>query len=234
MAARRENLSYRSIKKIVLDRIQNRTWAPDSLLPSEVELASEFSSTRTTVNRALRELAEEGYIERKRKAGTRVLQSPVRRAQFEIPLVRDEIIASGAAYKYSLVERTVQRAPEWLVARLNLAGAQSVLHVKCIHYSDNTPFQYEDRWIVTASVKDVLEADFSKVSPGEWLVETVPFTDMRLSFMATKADRKMADFLDTTIDDPVFTVERATWLRGEPITLAKMYFGSGYQMTTYL
>jgi len=234
MAASRENMSYRDIKQVVLDRIQTRIWAPDSLLPSETELAEEFSSTRTTVNRALRELAEEGFLERKRKAGTRVLNSPVRKAQFAIPLVRDEIAGTGALYRYSLVERRVMAAPDWLAARLELPQGQEVLHIRCMHYADNAPFQYEVRWVVPDSVPEVLDADFSQSGPNDWLVQKVPFTNLELSFMATKADQAVSEFLDAPAGDPVFTTERITWLRGQPVTLAKLFFAPGYKMTTQL
>ena len=66
MSRQKDNKSFRDIKAIVLERIQSGTWAPDAILPSESALVTEFDSTRTTVNRALRELAEEGYLERKR------------------------------------------------------------------------------------------------------------------------------------------------------------------------
>lgn len=234
MVIHRENMSYRDIKKIVLDRIQNRIWMPDSVLPNETDLAEEFSSSRTTVNRALRELAEEGYLERKRKAGTRVLSSPIRKAQFSIPLVRDEITETGATYRYSLVERSVLSAPPWLSARLNLGHEQNVLHLRCMHYADNVPFQFENRWIVPDCIPDVLDADFTQSGPNDWLVQKVPFTNLELSFMATRADQTIAEFLDTPPGDPIFTAERITWLRSAPVTLAKLFFAPGYRMTTHL
>lgn len=234
MAAPRRNMSYRDIKKVVLDRIQTRIWAPDSLLPSETDLAGEFSSTRTTVNRALRELAEEGYLERKRKAGTRVLNAPVRKAQFSIPLIRDEITGTGAAYRYSLVERRILPAPAWLSARLDLGQQQKVLYLRCMHYADNAPFQYEMRWIVTDSIPGVLEADFSQSGPNDWLVQKVPFTNLELSFLAAKADQTISEFLDAPLGDPVFAAERITWLRSKPVTLARLFFAPGYKMTTRL
>ncbi|NSY38116.1 UTRA domain-containing protein [Leisingera sp. ANG59] len=227
-------MSYRDIKQVVLDRIHNKIWAPDSLLPSETDLAEEFSSTRTTVNRALRELAEEGYLERKRKAGTRVLNAPVRKAQFSIPLVRDEITETGSEYRYALVERAVMPAPAWLSARMNIPQGRDVLHLRCMHYADNAPFQYEVRWIVPDSIPEVLTADFSRSGPNDWLVQKVPFTNLELSFLATKADQAVAEFLDTQAGDPIFTAERITWLRGQPVTLAKLFFAPGYRMTTHL
>ena len=48
------------------------------------ELAAEFGCARSTVNRALRELAEAGFLERRRKAGTRISPDPVRKATLKI------------------------------------------------------------------------------------------------------------------------------------------------------
>lgn len=227
-----ETTSYREIKETVLARIRSGRWRPDSLLPNEQDLAVEFSCTRTTVNRALRELAEEGYLERRRKAGTRVLSAPQRQARFTIPMVRDEVEALGGTYRYALVSSEVTNAPDWLRARLALKPDQSVMQVRCMHFNGNTPFQYEDRWIVIDSVPQVAEADFAAIGPNEWLIQTVPFTNVELSFLASRADETVAGFLDVPVGEPVFTGERITWLEGQPVTFAKMYFAAGYRMTT--
>ncbi len=229
-----ETTSFRDIKRTVLERIRSGEWRPDSLLPNEQELAVEFSCTRTTVNRALRELAEEGYLERRRKAGTRVLSAPQRQARFTIPLVRDEVEALGGSYRYALVSSELLPAPEWLSARLVLGEKQQVMHVRCMHYSGNTPFQYEVRWIVVDSVPEVKQADFSKIGPNDWLVQTIPFTNVELAFLASRADATLAGFLDVPEGEPVFTAERITWLQGQPVTFAKFYFAAGYRMTTQI
>jgi GntR family histidine utilization transcriptional repressor len=101
-----------------------------------------------------------------------------------------------------------------------------------MHFNGNTPFQYEDRWIVIDSVPQVLNADFASIGPNEWLIQTVPFTNVELSFLASRADDSVAAFLDLPIGEPVFTGERITWLEGQPVTFAKMYFAAGYRMTT--
>ena len=58
-------MGFREIKGEILRRIQHREWPPGALVPGEVELAEEFGCARATVNRAMRELVEEGMIERK-------------------------------------------------------------------------------------------------------------------------------------------------------------------------
>ncbi|MBE9477311.1 MAG: GntR family transcriptional regulator, partial [Proteobacteria bacterium] len=95
--------SYSDIKKTVLARIRDHTWPPGSIIPGEVELSEEFGCARATVNRAMRELAEDGILDRKRKAGTRVNKFPIRHAKFAIPLIRTEITSTGAAYRYTLI-----------------------------------------------------------------------------------------------------------------------------------
>lgn len=229
-----EKTTFRDVKQTVLDRIRNKTWAPGTTIPSEIDLAGEFGCARATVNRAMRELADEGILDRKRKAGTRVNAAPIRNAKFAIPLVRIEVEATGATYRYVLVNQETQTAPDWLRARLDLPPNSRVVHLKCMHYADNTPFQFEDRWINIAAVPQVEQADFSDIGPNEWLLDQMPFTDVELSFSANAADAELAQFLSITPGYPTFTAERTTWLNNTPVTFAHMSFGRGYRMTTRL
>ena len=124
--------SYHAVKADLLGRIARGQWGPGALLPGEVELARGYGCARATVNRAMRELAEEGVVERRRKAGTRVRASPRRRARLDIPLVRQEVEERGAAYGYALLSRELVEAPgAWLRgaarARAGRGGAAAAL-----------------------------------------------------------------------------------------------------------
>ena len=61
--------NWQSVHDEVLRRIHTRQWKPGDLIPKEVELAEQLGCARATVNRALRELATEGFLDRRRKAG---------------------------------------------------------------------------------------------------------------------------------------------------------------------
>ncbi|MGE4610173.1 MAG: GntR family transcriptional regulator [Paracoccaceae bacterium] len=229
-----EKTTFRDVKQSVLDRIRDKTWAPGTIIPTEIDLAEEFGCARATVNRAMRELADEGILDRKRKAGTRINAAPIRKAKFAIPLVRVEIEVTGATYRYVLVNEKTQTAPDWLRARLNLPNNSRVVHLKCMHYADNSPFQFEDRWINIAAVPQVEQADFSGTGPNEWLLDQIPFTDVEISFSAGAATIELAEFLSIEPGEPTFTAERTTWLSGTPVTFAKMSFGRGYRLTTHI
>lgn len=224
--------TYREVKADILSKITKGHWAPGSLIPNEVELAESYGCARATVNRAMRELADDGLIERRRKAGTRVRSSPVRQARFDIPLVRREIEDKGAEYRYSLASRSIEGAPDWLRARLQLEAGAEALHLVCMHYADGDPFQHEDRWINLGALPQAADADFTQTGPNEWLVATIPFSTAEISFSATLADRALAEYLACDTGAPLFTVERATWFEGDANTFVRLTYRPGHRMTT--
>jgi len=89
--------TYREVKAEILARIRNRDWKPGEIIPGEVQLARQYGCARTTVNRALRELAEAGFVERKRRVGTCVLGGNAQEARFAIPPIRRDIELTGAS-----------------------------------------------------------------------------------------------------------------------------------------
>lgn len=224
--------TFRDIKDDILSRITRGDWKPGTLLPNEQDLSETYGCARATVNRAMRELAEDGIIERKRKAGTRVRLSPLRQARIDIPLVRREIEEQGASYRYALIRRTVLPAPDWLRARLGVAAEAEVLHLTCLHFADGLAYQFEDRWINLPVLPAAREVDFARVGPNEWLVATIPFSAVEVSFSASLADRRIAENLGCAAGDALFLAERSTWWQGEAVTYVRLHYQRGYRMTT--
>ena len=224
--------SYRQIKDDVRSKVANGTWGLGQELPKEQDMATAYGCARATVNRALRELAEEGILERKRKSGTRVRQAPVRQARFDIPLVRREIEALGERYGYKLLHREEGVTPGWLSARMRLETPAPVLHLRCLHYAGDAPYQVEERWINLDTLPGAATADFTSSGPNEWLIAAIPFSDVEISFSATSADADLARDLSCAVGDPLFQGERSTWFNGKPVTYVRMVFRRGHRMTT--
>ena len=227
-----EKTTFRDVMAEILHRITEGPWGPGTLLPGEVELAEEFRCSRTTMNRALREVTELGFLDRKRKAGTRVRMAPIRQARFEMPIVRTEVEKTGATYRYRLVSREIRVAPDWLRTRMNLPPGGKVVHLVCLHFASGEAFQLEDRWINATALPQAVEQDFSEIGPNEWLIATVPFSEVEVSFLASAADVNIVTHLDHRPGEPVFCVERATWWQNAAITFVTLSHRRGYRMTT--
>ncbi|MCK0151727.1 GntR family transcriptional regulator [Marivita sp. S6314] len=224
--------TYREVKADILRQITQGELAPGSILPNEVDLAASYGCARATVNRAMRELADDGLIERRRKAGSRVRRNPLRQAKFNIPLVQQEVEEQGSVYRYALVSRDIAPASDRLRARLGLQSSDRLLHLICMHYADDAPYQYENRWINLAATPDAETFDFSQTGPNEWLVKQVPFTDVQISFRAIQADAVYAEHLDCARGDALFQVERTTRQDDEPVTFVQLTYRQGHRLTT--
>ncbi len=226
------SVTFRDVKADLLRKITLGELAPGSNVPNEIDLAADYGCARATVNRAMRELVDDGFIERRRKAGTRVRMVPVRSARFSIPLVREEIESQGVEYGYSLVARTVTKPPDWLAVQLSLAANESVLHLICMHYADGEPYQHEDRWISLLVNPNAESTDFTVIGPNEWLVKVIPFSNAEISFHAVQADSELARHLGCKVGDALFQTERSTWWKGDAITFVRLTHRPMHRITT--
>lgn len=222
--------TYRVVKREILRRIDHREWKRGAKIPNELELAAEFGCSRGTVNRALRELADAGVVERKRRAGTRVAEDPRRRMEVDIPIVRIQVENRGAVYRYRLLSRDVEEAPEAIRARLGLAEGTEMLHLRCLHFADQRPFQYEDRWIHPRTVPGVLDADLDIMGPNEWLVREASYSLGEVSLTAVAAEGDEAELLAAPAGSPVIVLERATWLNDQPVTHVRLVHAPGHSL----
>ena len=222
--------TWAAIRAEVLARIRDRRWPPGTMIPNEADLAREFGCARATVNRALRDLAEAGVLDRRRKAGTRVAAAPVRRAVLSIPLIRDEVAALGQPYGYALLSRSLALPPPPIRAALALPPGSEALHVRALHLAGATPFALEDRWINPAAAPGVVDADFTALSANEWLVRHAPFTEGRLSFSAITADAATAAQLACPPGTALFRLDRSTLDVTRPVTVAQITYRPGYRL----
>lgn len=223
--------SYKDLKELVLRRISAGEWPLGTRLPGEEDLARHFGCARTTVNRALRELAEEGYLERRRKSGTMVKAQPERHAKFAIPVTRREVERTGQSYGYRLLDRRVTASATGPLGPDHLVGAE-LLFVECLHTADEQPFQHERRWINLKALPDAVDVDFSARSPNEWLTEEVPFSEVEIAFSAVVGPPDIREALGAAGDAPLFLIERATWFGGAPVTHVLLHHAPGYKITT--
>lgn len=224
--------SWRGIHVELLRRINQREWPLGSIVPNEADLAAEFGCARTTVNRAMRELAEAGLIDRKRKAGTRVALHPISRVVLDIPIIRLEVEQRNAQWRYGLVAQKLHPAPAGVTSRLGLPLDTPLLHVTGLHFADNHPFLHEDRWINPSAVPGVETVDFATVSANEWLIQNAHYTAGDIAFSAANADKALAELLDSTAGVALFVVDRITWDRDVPVTAVRLSYAPGYRMNT--
>jgi len=223
-------VTWQSVRAEALRRISAREWEPGGQIPHEADLAAEFGCARATVNRALRDLAASGYLDRRRKGGTRVPLTPVRKATFAISIIRQDVEGRGQDYGYRLLSDTNVVSPPPIRAALKLAAPMPLRALEALHLADGKPFCLERRWINPAFAGP--EVRFDTLSANEWLVRNLAFSGGDFSFYATLADAELAGMLACTPGAALFAADRTTFSDARPITAVTLTYAPGYRMTT--
>jgi GntR family transcriptional regulator, histidine utilization repressor len=220
---------WEGVRAEVLRRIRARDWPPGALIPGEEALAEEFGVARATVNRALTALAEAGVIERKKRAGTRVAELPVRRARLEIPVIRLDVLGRGLAYDFKLLADRLAPAPIPVSARLGLPEATPMRYIETLHLAGGRPFVLETRWLNPAVLPD-RPPDFASVSVNEWLVTHVSLVSGDIAFVAEPASAREAEVMGVAPGAALLVAERTTHGIEGPVTLVRLAHAPGHRV----
>ncbi|MCZ0963559.1 GntR family transcriptional regulator [Paracoccus benzoatiresistens] len=212
-------------------RILDREWRQGDRIPDEADLAVEFGAARATVNKALQVLADEGLLDRRRRAGTRVAVDPVRKATLTIPIVREQIESAGMAYSHRILALRRSSLPEAAARRMGVKTGTAMTHVRAVHYGDGIPFQYEDRWINPQAVQGMDGVDFRHVNANEWLVRNAPYSRAEVTFSAANADARDARMLQAQPGQALLILHRTTWNDAHPITTVRIACTPGHQIS---
>lgn len=220
---------WETIRAEVLRRIRARDWPPGALIPGEEALSQEFGVARATVNRALRDLAEAGVIERKKRAGTRVAELPVRRARLEIPVIRLDVLGRGLAYGFDVLADRLAPAPVPVTARLGLPEGQPMRYLETLHLAGGRPFVFETRWLNPACLPDPAP-DFRDISANEWLVTQVSLVSGDIAFTAEPAGPREAEVLGIAPGTALLVAERTTHGTSGPVTFVRLAHAPGHRV----
>ena len=213
-------------------RIVEREWRQGDRIPDEADLAIEFDAARATVNKALQLLANEGLLDRRRRAGTRVTINPVRKATVTISIVREQVEQAGMVYSHRVLAQRHSPLPAAIATRLGLPKGEMLIHMRAMHYGDGRPFQLEDRWINPRATPGLENADFRQLNANEWLVRNAPYSRAELTFSAENANQRDAEWLETEPGQALLIMRRTTWNDLGPITTVRVAFQPGHRVGT--
>ncbi|EKV32800.1 Histidine utilization repressor [Caenispirillum salinarum AK4] len=224
---------YRQIKETLRNRILSGEWPEGFQLPSENQLLKEFSVSRMTVHRALRELTDEGVLTRVQGVGTFVAERAASAEILELRPVSDEIAARGNRHscRVDLLEEATADAR--LARSFNLPAGARLFHSVVVHYENEVPLQYEDRWVNPNIAPRYLEQDFRSKTPTEYLTDLERTPEVEHMIEAALPGATAARLLNIPESEPCLRLTRRTWVRGHVVTLALLVHpGTRYRLGT--
>jgi GntR family transcriptional regulator len=192
-------------------RIAAREIGPRGALPSELDLAREYGTSRVTVRRALDQLRREGLVTSRRGAGWFVAVDPVRQPLGRVTTVEAALEAAGARPERRVLGFRFVTAPAAVVNALRIADHDEVLQVERVNLADDDPFALVTVWVRGDLGADVSRADVER-SP---FYDLLPLRGLELGtahqiITAEIADATTAAHLACEVGDPLLVVRRTT------------------------
>lgn len=212
----------RRIKDYILTRIADGDWKTGDRIPSENKLAEEFSASRMTVNRAIRELAVEGRLARVQGLGTFVAETAPLAPLFEVRSIASEIGTRGGVHDCEVIEVAARAATAEVASRLDLPEGSRVYSLVALHRCDGRPLQLERRLVNPDLAGDFLHQDFTKITGSDYLLRNVPFTEVEHQVDAIRPAPEVARLLELAPDEPCLRLVRITWSGERRITHAEL------------
>jgi GntR family histidine utilization transcriptional repressor len=227
-----EKPRYQQLKDLIIQRISSGDLRPNDRVPSENELVQAQSVSRMTANRALRELNDEGYVNRIAGRGTFVSDFRSQSHVLEVQNIADEIADRGHAHTCEVLRQSRQHARGEVAKALHVEQGVDIFHLTLVHFENGLPIQVEDRHVVADFAPACLEQNFQRVTPSAYLTSIAPLQEAEQVVRAQVPNAAVREHLKMEEGEPSLVVIRRTWSKARPVTFARLHHpGSRYELT---
>ncbi|HEY8049918.1 MAG TPA: histidine utilization repressor [Ramlibacter sp.] len=220
---------YEQVKAWIRGHIASGQWRPGDVVPSEAALMQTFGVSRMTVNRALRELAGEGFVDRVQGSGTRVAALHRISSRLTIRDIHEEVAERGHVHTARVLQAAREKATADVAKALGLRKGAAVFHTVLVHMENGVPIQYEDRHVNPVAAPRYLDTDFTQVSPTLHLLRHAPLTEASYSIEACLPSAGEAAQLGIKRTEPCLVMRRRTVSGANVASVARLvYPGTRY------
>ena len=215
---------YQRIKTYIIARITSGQLQTGARVPSENELADHFQISRMTANRALRELARDGYVKRIPGIGTFVREPTPQGSLLEIKDIAEEISARGHTHQARVIAAGFVAADAELARAFAGPPGMRLYHLRIVHMENTAPVQLETRFVNPDAVPDISRQDFSRQTTTAYLLSVVPVDELEHTVEAVLAEAEDASLLAIAADEPCLSLHRRSWSQARVVTVATLLY----------
>ena len=217
---------FEEIKNSIKKQIEDKVYKVGDKIPTEMELAKTFSTSRQTVNKALRDLVLDDIIERFPRSGSFVKTAVAQTSILDLRNIADEIVERGNNYSNKIVCLNIIKADERVAKVLHVVKDEEIYISQMIHYENGIPVRFDTRYVKPFCAKKYINQNFKEITPGEYLKKTCPPQKVDNSIEALMADEEIQNYLDISRSEPCLKISRVVTSKGEIASYSKLYYPS--------
>jgi GntR family transcriptional regulator len=194
---------YVQLTDRIKEKIQQKTWKPGCRIPGEMELCDEYGISRTVVRQALRELALDGLIVRRKGKGTFVAE----------PKVSEGLAQKLTGFYQDMMERGLRSSTQVLYQRvvpctekvaefLHIPAGTKVININRLRFVEDTPIQLVDSFVPFDLCPRLADVDLTDRSLYEFL-------EHEYGLFITRCRRYIEAVAANEVESKLLQIERA-------------------------
>lgn len=156
---------YFQLETLILEEIENGSYPPGSMIPTEKELSQMFNISRTTVRQAIAALVQKDRLYRTKSKGTFVAH-PKTSQDFMLTIMSydEDVRAAGRTPSTEMLKMEVVELYEEIATEMGLEPGTKVIFLYRKRMVDGQPFVRVKTYLPYDKCKFILEHDFEKES----------------------------------------------------------------------
>ena len=216
---------FQTVRSSLINAVNSRDLKIGERLPTEAELAIFFGASRPTINKVLRSLAQDGFLETRKRGGTIVLGP--KGINISLMEISDHVSTIKKSYHFVLEKCFKGSNGSGGIHWPGVIEETPIFVIECVHFSDNIPIQHERRFINLHSAPEADSVDFSSVSPGKWIKNYIPFPTVTQELGAVGAGNSLSDLLRVRRATPCIGIRQLIKKNDEFISFAELTSPAG-------
>jgi len=205
---------YEQIKDYILSRIESGEYASHSQLPSERQLSEQFTVNRLTVNKAIKQLVDDGWLYIQIGKGTYIGEEPIHQQIDMLTSFTEDVKFRRQTTSSQVLSAIVKPASAEIAETLLISQGTQIVELERVRLVANQPMAVECASVIAERCPDILDQhDFSHESLYAVLRDNynVLLISAMQTFEARSATRDESTLLNIKIGAPVLAIHRVTY-----------------------
>ena len=206
---------YYQLANILRDQISNGKLEAHQPIPSERQLETIYSVSRTTIRQAIDLLVRQGFLYREHGRGTFVSPQKLQKGISELTSFTEDMKQRGLVPGQKILEIGIAQAPEKVLQHLELPeGSDQVLRIERLRLGDGLPMGLQTSFYCLPEGQTITRQELEEVGSIYKLLQEkfhlIP-TEADETLEVTLATPREASFLQIEPGSPLLLSERTTY-----------------------
>jgi GntR family transcriptional regulator len=218
---------YARVESVLAANVEEGILPPGSQLPTEDSLITRFAVSRTTVRRAIQNLAIRGLVEIQRGRGTFVTQPKITQELTDLRGFVEDMQALGRKPTAKLIDKQALAASDVVAHHLACPAGTLVVRIQRVRLADGVAMSFDETYLPQAIGEKIITNDL-EVEPIFSLLEqkyNIPLIEAEYKLEAVAADGEVARALVVEPGSPIFMIERTSYsTAGRPVDYERLHY----------